>query len=161
MCVQAIGNKMTADPFCDRELFGMTIFYESEHFMMLYDIRPVVRGHCLIVPKRHTLDLLELSDKEAAEMHKVLSRIVPRLLEIYGASEGSYDITSQVGKYSGRSVAHLHFHIIPRNRNDAYQRDDMNIFEDIKLNKTIFTVDDVKKEVSRLRKEFGYSQRQI
>ncbi len=149
-----------ADPFCTEESFGKTIFHYSKHFMVLYDIRPVVRGHILIVPKRHILDILEFSGDEAKEMHLLFEQVIPRILSIYGATQNSYDLTSQIGPYSGRSVAHLHFHILPRNKNDEYQEGDKSIYEDIKLNKSRFTQKDVEAEVARLRKEFGYSPEQ-
>ncbi len=146
------------DPFCSREAFGRTIFYESEKFMALHDIKPVVLGHVLIVPKRHVLDLLELDNSEKDDMRKAFDIVVPKVLEMYRASENSYDITLQVGPYSGRSVPHLHAHIIPRRKDDVYQRDDKNIYEDIKLNTSAFSLEDVDREVGRLRNEFKYAQ---
>lgn len=144
------------DPFCTKELFSKTIFYESKYFMALYDIKPVVRGHTLIVPKRHILDFLELSSEESIDLHKVFGHVIPKVLSIYGATENSYDLTSQIGHYSGRTVAHLHIHIVPRSKNDEYQNDSRNVYLDIKMNKTHFTIKDVGAEVARLRKEFGY-----
>lgn len=149
-----------ADPFCTKEAFGRTIFHESKHFMVLYDIKPVVRGHILFVPKRHVLDILEFSSDEARELHDLFHSVIPRILSIYKATENSYDITSQVGPYSGRSVAHLHMHMIPRRKEDEYQGSDSIIYEDIKLNRTHFTEKEVETEVARLRKEFGFKQAQ-
>lgn len=144
------------DPFCTKELFSKTIFYESKYFMVLYDIKPVVPGHTLIVPKRHILDFLELNTEESADLHEVFDHVIPKILSIYGANENSYDMTSQIGPYSGRTVAHLHIHIVPRVKNDEYQSESSNVYLDIKMNKTHFTMKDVSTEVAKLRKEFGY-----
>ena len=150
---------MMPDPFCSSEAISSTIFHETRTFMLLYDIRPVVRGHALFVPKRHVTDLLSLNKEEIADMHNAFSAAIPRLLGIYSASEKSYDLTSQIGEYSGRTVPHLHFHFIPRTEDDIYQgKESSSIFEDLKLNKTHFTREDVDAEVRLLRKEFGYRQ---
>lgn len=146
------------DPFCDREGTVKTIFYETEHFMVLYDIRPVVIGHCLFVPKRHIVDILELTAEEAKDLYGAFGHVIPKMLGIYESTENSYDISSQVGPYSGRSVPHLHIHLLPRKKDDRYQQADANIFEDIKLNRTNFTYENVMEQVARLRKEFRYKE---
>lgn len=150
---------MSTDPFCIEEETGKSIFFESESFMVLYDIKPVVRGHILFVPKRHMLDILEMTEDEISDFHRLFAETVPRLLKVYGASGNSYDLTSQIGRYSGRSVEHLHIHVLPRRKDDMYNTSDKNIFEDLKLNKSNFSPEDVKREVEKLRNEFRYKPR--
>ncbi|MHB1830242.1 MAG: HIT family protein [Candidatus Micrarchaeaceae archaeon] len=147
---------MSTDPFCIEAETGKSLFFESDRFMVLYDIRPVVRGHILFVPKRHMLDILEMTEEEIADFHSIFAKVVPKVLKIYGASEGSYDLTSQIGRYSGRSVEHLHLHMLPRKKDDLYNTSDKSIFEDLKMNKSNFSYEDVKKEVEMLKKEFRY-----
>jgi bis(5'-adenosyl)-triphosphatase len=149
---------MESDVFCIKEQTNKTVFYESEHIIILYDIKPVVKGHILIIPKRHIEDTLELTNEEIYDMNSVLKKVLPRILEMYGDEHRSYNISSQIGQYSGRSVPHLHIHIIPRRKDDIYQEPMKNIFEDLRLNKTHFTYKDVEIEVKKLRKEFGYPQ---
>ncbi len=119
---------MSTDPFCIEAETGKSLFFESDRFMVLYDIRPVVRGHILFVPKRHMLDILEMTEEEIADFHSIFAKVVPKVLKIYGASEGSYDLTSQIGRYSGRSVEHLHLHMLPRKKDDLYNTSDKSIF---------------------------------
>ena len=83
---------MHSDPFCVRSEIDKTIFFESRHFVVLYDIKPAVRGHCLFVPKRHMTDMLELTNDEMADFHGLFQAVVPRVLKLYGASENSYDV---------------------------------------------------------------------
>lgn len=144
------------DPFCNQAAFSRTVFWESRHFRVLYDLRPVVRGHILFVTKRHILDITELSTEEVEDLHKTFNHIIPKVLSIYNSTGGSYDLTSQIGPYSGRSVEHLHIHMIPRKKGDEYQKSEKNIFEDLKLNKTSFTASEVDAEIVLLRKEFGF-----
>lgn len=148
---------MHSDPFCVRSEIDKTIFFESRHFVVLYDIKPAVRGHCLFVPKRHMTDMLELTNDEMADFHGLFQAVVPRVLKLYGASENSYDVASQVGPYSGRSISHLHIHLLPRVKEDKYQNENSNIFDDIKMNRTEFSAADVENEVRRLRREFKFT----
>ncbi|MDE1768306.1 MAG: HIT family protein [Candidatus Micrarchaeota archaeon] len=144
------------DPFCNEEAYSKTVFYESDYFRVLYDLRPVIRGHVLFVSKRHVTNLLELNNEEIGDLHKTFMKVIPAILKVYGATDESYDITSQIGPYSGRTVPHLHFHVLPRSRSDEYQNEEKNIFDDLKLNRTHFGASDVETEVKKLRKEFGY-----
>lgn len=146
------------DPFCMKENTDKTIFYDTRHFMVLYDIKPVVPGHILFVPKRHVVDILELSLDELRDFYSTLHHVIPRILTLYEATENSYDLTSQIGPYSGRTVPHLHIHLLPRQSGDKYQGLDENIFNDIKMNKTSATYKDVNVQIERLRKEFRYKE---
>lgn len=149
---------MSLDPFCKREETRGTVFYETKHFMLLYDIRPVVRGHMLFVSKRHVEDVLELTQEEVADMHAAFRIVIPKTLDIYCPEDRSYDLTSQIGRYSGRTIPHLHFHLLPRFKSDGYQGSAAStIFEDLALNKTHFTARQIAAEVKLLRKEFSYS----
>ena len=148
---------MGSDVFCTKEQTDKTVFYESEHFLLLYDIRPVVRGHFLFVAKRHVQDIMELTEAETMDMHKTFRKVIPRMLRLYEASDNSYDMTSQIGEYSGRSIPHLHIHILPRKKDDFYNKTGESIFEDLSLNKTHYKYADVEAEVRMLRKEFRYA----
>jgi diadenosine tetraphosphate (Ap4A) HIT family hydrolase len=147
---------MSRDPFCVRAMLDETIFYESRHFFALYDARPVVKGHCLFIPKRHVTDILELRSDELADLHDLFDAVVPRLLRLYRATKNSYDVALQIGPYSGRSISHIHIHVLPRVKGDDYQSEDSNIFDDIKMKRTKFSRADVENEVRRLRGEFRY-----
>lgn len=148
---------MSSDPFCSYDEFKGTLFYVTKHFNVIYDIKPVARGHTLIVSKRHIEDVTELTDEEAADLHKTMAAVTPKLLSIYCPMEKSYDITMQIGEYSGRTVPHLHVHIIPRTKTDGYQgNESAKIFSDVALNRSKASMADVLKEVKVLRAAFKY-----
>jgi diadenosine tetraphosphate (Ap4A) HIT family hydrolase len=73
---------MSVDPFCTKSETDKTVFYESANFMVLYDIKPVVRGHCLFIPKRHVIDLPELKKHEQRELWELLCSVIPRILKL-------------------------------------------------------------------------------
>lgn len=148
---------MVADPFCSPDEISGTIFYSSRRINLLYDIKPVVRGHVLFVTKRHVVGATELSEEEIYDIHKTLKFAVPKITRIYGDHEASYNLTVQVGRHSGRTVDHFHMHMIPRNVGDRFSRDE-NVYDAIKNNSTHFSIEDVRREVAILREEFGYKQ---
>jgi len=114
-------NIMTLDemrincPFCDSRI-DEAKFSESENFLAIYNIAPILPGHSLIIPKRHVESLLELDDKELYEMTMFSRDITKTLLEIFKSS--GFDWTIQEGGDAGGSIPHLHMHLIPRKSND-------------------------------------------
>ncbi len=49
--------------------------YEDDDFLGILDIRPFTRGHTLVVPKRHTVDLTDTPAETLAGMLAVGQRI--------------------------------------------------------------------------------------
>ncbi len=108
------------DPFCDSSILEGA-FYTTDNTMALYDAAPVVPGHSLIIPRRHVPDIIMLTDEEMLDMLETVKKIGPVIFSLYGDGSGSYDLTAQIGKYSGMTIEHLHMHFIPRRKDDDYQ----------------------------------------
>ena len=102
-------------PFCSRDI-EVSVFARSGNFIALYNLAPVFPGHSLVIPSRHVHSLLELSEKEAAEMMSFSQKVTRLLLQVFGAK--AFDWSVQDGEAAGQSVAHLHLHIVPRNTGD-------------------------------------------
>ncbi|MFG1793966.1 HIT family protein [Nocardia sp. NPDC049149] len=81
-----------------------------------WDNFPASPGHLEIVPFRHMLSFFDLTDQEASDLHW-LARAMQGHLEQRFRPEG-YTIGINDGPASGRSVDHLHLHIIPRYHGD-------------------------------------------
>jgi len=149
------------DPFCNKEQIIKQAYYESRHTYVLYNLYPVVKGHSLIVPKRHVTDLMQLTDKEAEDLLKTMRHVIPVLLKAYKC-ESSYNIVAQIGEYSGRSVEHLHIHIIPRNKFDVYQDYNDKLYADLrKYELRHLAMHEIRNEVAKLRKLFHYKPKKI
>ena len=91
-------------------------FYEDDDVIAFMDIRPVSRGHSLVVPKKHSEDIL---DAEEAVLHKtilVTRKVSHAIMKAVGAN--SFTISTNRGADAGQTVFHLHFHIIPRLKKD-------------------------------------------
>ena len=93
------------------------IIYEDEWALAMLDARPIAPGHTLILPKRHLLNILELSDEEICPIFRVVKEITARLKE--KLHPDGFTIGINHDKVSGQMVDHLHIHIIPRFEGDG------------------------------------------
>ena len=76
------------------------------------DIGPLSRGHCLVIPKEHAERFHQLSEESAADVGRVLNRVVKAV----GAED--YNILQNNGKICNQAVFHVHFHVIPKTSED-------------------------------------------
>ncbi len=103
--------------FCSDIVIKPEVFYENENFMAVYNSRPVVKGHCLVIPKRHILETYQLNDSERKDFISFSNKAIFLALKYSNASD--FDFLLQKGEKAGQSIRHLHFHIIPREENDV------------------------------------------
>lgn len=97
-------------------VIGSATVYEDEDFRAILDIAPSAKGHTLIIPKKHTSDLLSADDECAAKAFKTAKKIacaVKKTLNCDGVN-----ILQNNGEAAGQSVFHLHVHVIPRYKDD-------------------------------------------
>ena len=91
--------------------------YEDDDYLAILDIRPIVRGHTLVIPKKHTVDLTDTPADTIAD----LVRIGQRIAQAARASELKADgnnIAINDGKAAFQSVFHIHLHVAPRKSGD-------------------------------------------
>ena len=108
---------MTGDlcPFCRPELAD-SVFYEAYGCVGVANIAPIVRGHSLVLPRRHVARLAGLSEAECRDLFAVVQRVAALLMAAHQA--GGVDVSVQDGEAAGQTVAHLHVHVIPRRPGD-------------------------------------------
>lgn len=101
---------------------GPQVFYQSAHSFALVNLKPLVPGHVLVVPKRTSV--LRFGDLSVEESHDFIDAMqtVQRLVtHVFKAD--SLNIAIQDGPELGQLVPHLHTHIIPRFKSDGYGDD--------------------------------------
>lgn len=147
---------MEKDVFCTQKI-NETTFFETKHFRAVYNIRPIIRGHSLIIPKKHVLDIRELTVGELEAFRETLIAVLPKLLKAFNAT--SYNLSINAGGHAGMVVEHLHFHIVPRSANDIMQKKLLSFYQALHQERETY-IRDVSKEVARLRKIFKYEARQ-
>ncbi|MEB3981178.1 HIT family protein [Mycobacterium sp. 663a-19] len=90
--------------------------YEDEDHLAILDIRPFTRGHTLVLPKRHTVDLTDTPAQTLAEMIGIGQRIAraARATELADAT----NIAINDGPAAFQTVLHIHLHVLPRRNGD-------------------------------------------
>ncbi|AQZ70065.1 HIT family protein [[Actinomadura] parvosata subsp. kistnae] len=77
------------------------------------DTRPVFKGHVLVVPRTHVETLTDLADVGPFfQRVQAMARAVEQGLQAGGTFVAMNNRISQ-------SVAHLHVHVVPRNKKDG------------------------------------------
>ncbi|WP_312104211.1 HIT family protein [Lachnoclostridium sp.] len=96
--------------------FSSATVYEDDLFRAILDISPATKGHTLLLPKKHAVNLFELEEPEvskALSVAKKLSVAIQKTLQCDGIN-----ILQNNGTAAGQSVFHFHMHLIPRYEND-------------------------------------------
>ncbi len=89
--------------------------YEDEYVLAFLDINPVVNGHTLVIPKKHFVNIFDVDD---FYLEKVIAAI-KKIANHYNQKFDGINILNANDKSAQQSVFHLHFHIIPRTRDDG------------------------------------------
>ncbi len=88
------------------------IVAEDELTVSFMDINPATRGHALVVPRRHSSDILAADDEDLAAMMLAARRLAERLRERLGAD--GVNLLNACGPAAWQTVFHTHVHVIPR-----------------------------------------------
>jgi histidine triad (HIT) family protein len=106
-----------ADPDCIfcRILAGelpATIVAEDERTISFMDIAPATRGHALVIPRTHAVDLLSVDGEDLAAVANAAARLAGRMKERLGAD--GVNLLNSCGAAAWQTVFHFHLHVIPR-----------------------------------------------
>ena len=91
--------------------------YENDKVVAFLDIRPINKGHLLVVPKKHFTDMLATPDDVLAEISSVAKKIAAAAVKATNAD--GFNIGMNNGAAAGQLVMHAHLHVIPRFSNDG------------------------------------------
>ena len=92
------------------------IVHADARTVAFMDIAPATRGHCLVVPREHTDDLLTADPDDVAACALAAQELARRAYEDLGAA--GVNVLQSSGAPAWQSVFHLHFHVIPRYAGD-------------------------------------------
>ncbi len=87
--------------------------------MTFMDIQPIVRGHMLIVPRRHATYLDDLDVEDGAQLFRVGHRAAAALRDSDLRCEGVNFFLAD-GAAAGQEIFHVHLHVIPRYEGDGF-----------------------------------------
>lgn len=91
------------------------IVVEADDVVGFLDIRPVFKGHVLLVPREHVVTLPDLPESLIVPLFSTAQRVATAITSGLGA-QGTFVAMNNV---VSQSVAHLHVHVVPRTKGDG------------------------------------------
>ena len=104
---------MSECPFCNIDYNRTRIIDESPKSLTVLSNPALMRGHCLIIPRKHVEKISELDEEELKDLMGEVIKIEELLLKKYSGC----DIRQNYRPFQQQSdfkVNHLHFHLQPR-----------------------------------------------
>jgi histidine triad (HIT) family protein len=91
--------------------------YQDDDYLAILDIRPIVRGHVLVIPRVHTVDLTDTPPETVADMMRIGQRIA-RAARASALHADGNNVVLNDGRAAFQSVFHVHLHVAPRKSGD-------------------------------------------
>ena len=91
--------------------------YEDQDTVAFLDINPTREGHTLVIPKKHFVNMEDISEEDLQKVIVVVKKIGKALKEGLGVE--SYNICENNDPAAGQIIPHVHFHLIPRYKGDG------------------------------------------
>jgi histidine triad (HIT) family protein len=88
----------------------------DERTVAFMDIAPATPGHALVVPRKHSADLLEIDADDLSATVIASQRLARRMNDVLGAD--GINLINACGAAAWQTVFHFHIHVIPRYDDD-------------------------------------------
>lgn len=88
-----------------------TKLHEDDLVLAIRDIAPRSPTHILLLPKTHIASALALTDDDAPVVGRIFT-VAADLARAEGIADAGYRLVSNVGRWGGQSVDHLHVHLM-------------------------------------------------
>jgi len=85
--------------------------YEDEYTYAFLDIAPSQEGHCLVIPKSHTKNLLTASEQTVAQVMVAAQKVSNHFVANCGYKGVRIGINNE--PCAGQVVLHWHVHVVP------------------------------------------------
>jgi histidine triad (HIT) family protein len=94
--------------------------YEDARVLAFADIAPLNPGHCLVIPKSHSENLLDIPLEDLTAVHEATQKVVRALKSTL--QQPGLTLLQLNGRGANQIILHYHVHLIPRDRS----RDGLN-----------------------------------
>jgi len=92
------------------------IVCETDVALAFFPLKPAALGHTLVVPKEHVSDLLTVDEALAGQLMATTVRVARAIND--ALNPDGMNLISSAGAAASQTVFHLHFHLVPRWKND-------------------------------------------
>jgi histidine triad (HIT) family protein len=90
---------------------------ENDHAFAFLDIRPLARGHVMVIPKAHAERFADMSHESARAVIDLAQEVSRRQAKALGAQGTTIAVND--GRAAGQEVMHVHVHLVPRSELDG------------------------------------------
>lgn len=91
--------------------------YEDDDVFVFLDNRPVNPGHTLVIPKKHSTNLLDMDETSWLAVTRIARKIALAIDTAITPTGINVNMNNKAG--AGQVVFHSHVHVIPRVENDG------------------------------------------
>lgn len=118
-----VAEQRGEDFYCDEVLSGKTQVenvFETEQTLAFYHTRPYYEVHIIVIPKKHILSFLTVTNEETeilSDVLQVVKKVASKLEKDYGACT----ISTNIGSYQSNKHMHWHVHFGARVRDEQGQ----------------------------------------
>ena len=91
--------------------------YEDEDTLAFLDIFPVNKGHSLVISKEHYENIFDVPAESLAKISSVMKNVADAVKK--GVNADGISIAQSNGKDAGQVIPHIHFHVMPRFKDDG------------------------------------------
>jgi histidine triad (HIT) family protein len=91
------------------------IVHREERFCAFLDVRPVFKGHVLVIPRTHAPDFGALDKGQVGPLFSLVERVSRAVQEGLSAQGSFIAVNDKVSQ----SQPHLHVHVVPRTKGDG------------------------------------------
>ena len=89
--------------------------YENEQSLVILDINPLAKGHCLAISKRHIQWWHDLRPDEISSLYNAAKIGAEKIMKVYKP-----DFVTMYAR--GRRIPHVHIFLIPSTKGDVVDR---------------------------------------
>jgi len=97
-----------------------TKIYEDDNVFAFLDIAPVNPGHTLVIPKEHTPNIYEMSEKTLGYVMGVVKKLSSATKDALQADGINLEMNNDT--VAGQVIFHAHLHVIPRFEGDGLKQ---------------------------------------
>jgi histidine triad (HIT) family protein len=88
----------------------------DEHTVAFLDINPATRGHSLVVPRRHSTDLMDVPEDDLVRTMSAGRRLAARITK--ALNPDGFNVLNACRPAAWQTIFHYHLHVIPRYEDD-------------------------------------------
>jgi len=91
--------------------------YGNDNFFSIFDVAPQVKGHALIISKKHFVNSLDIPNTLGSELFDCIKKTFLFLQKEFGLD--GFNLVNNNFDSAGQIVEHFHVHLLPRKKGDG------------------------------------------